>query len=524
VQTTFRRSRDPERTDPRYVVASVPTRGHRWLVFAVVLTLVVGVVARFATASHLWLDEALAVNIARLPLGDLFEALRHDGAPPLYYLILHGWMRVFGTGDFAVRALSGVFAVAALPVMWVAARRLAGPRVAWAAVLLLAASPFAVRYSTEARMYSLMALLVLIAYVALSDLLDHFSWPAAAGVALGTGLLLLTHYWSFFLLAVVVAMVGRRALSGAKRAEARRALLALAAGIGLFLPWLPSFAYQMAHTGTPWAGRPDIGAVFDTVTRFAGGPWDPGLALSLVCYALIVLALFGVARGPRRIELDLRSRPGGRHLAVATFATLLLATVVGMVSGSAYAVRYAAVVAPLFVLLVALGTRVFEDPRLFRGILTVAVILGLIAVVPNVLGERTTAPKVAAAIAAGAAPGDVVAYCPDQLGPSVSRLLPEGLVHVTFPESPLGPERVEWVDYETRTRAARTAPFAEMLLARAGPGHDIWVVWAPGYRTFSTKCSALVDRLEQARPDMTRVVKVKPKMVEHPGLVRFRAN
>ena len=74
-----------------------------------------GVVLRFVTRSPLWLDEALSVNIARLPLGDIPEALRHDGHPPLYYFMLHGWMQAFGTGDIAVRALSGVLAVVALP-------------------------------------------------------------------------------------------------------------------------------------------------------------------------------------------------------------------------------------------------------------------------------------------------------------------------------------------------------------------------------------------------------------------------
>ena len=59
-----------------------------WLAVAVV----VAVVLRFVTTSDLWLDEALTVNIAKLPLGDLRAALLRDGAPPLYYVLLHGWM------------------------------------------------------------------------------------------------------------------------------------------------------------------------------------------------------------------------------------------------------------------------------------------------------------------------------------------------------------------------------------------------------------------------------------------------
>ena len=53
--------------------------------------LVGGLFFYFYTRSDLWLDEALSVNIARLPLVDLHEALRHDGAPPLYYVLLHFW-------------------------------------------------------------------------------------------------------------------------------------------------------------------------------------------------------------------------------------------------------------------------------------------------------------------------------------------------------------------------------------------------------------------------------------------------
>ncbi|HMA46222.1 MAG TPA: hypothetical protein VKP11_03310, partial [Frankiaceae bacterium] len=66
--------------------------------WALVAVVAAGAVLRFTTGSHLWLDEALTVEIARRPLGGLFHALRHDGAPPLYYLILHVWIKVFGDG------------------------------------------------------------------------------------------------------------------------------------------------------------------------------------------------------------------------------------------------------------------------------------------------------------------------------------------------------------------------------------------------------------------------------------------
>src|ERR687897_1255598 len=143
----------------------LPGRRTAWLVPTILIgVVVVGVALRFVQRSPLWLDEALSVNIAKLPVGDMFEALRHDGHPPFYYLVLHAWMSVFGEGDGAVRALSGILAVAALPLTWIAGRRIAGPSGARWALAVAALSPYLVRYATETRMYSMVMLLVLAGY------------------------------------------------------------------------------------------------------------------------------------------------------------------------------------------------------------------------------------------------------------------------------------------------------------------------------------------------------------------------
>ena len=64
------------------------------------------------------------MNIARLPLRRLPDALRHDGSPPLYYAMSHVWMRVFGTGDIAVRALPGLLGVITIPLAYLCGGRL----------------------------------------------------------------------------------------------------------------------------------------------------------------------------------------------------------------------------------------------------------------------------------------------------------------------------------------------------------------------------------------------------------------
>ncbi len=162
--------------------------------------MVIGVGLRFWAPTPMWLDEALSVNIARLPVTQIPRALAHDGAPPLYYLLLHAWMLVFGQSDLAVRALSGVVSVISLPFFWVAGHRLGGRAVAWITFFLALSSPFAINYATTARMYSLMILWTLLGFLALARALED-ARPARL-IALGavTAAMLYTHYWAFYLL------------------------------------------------------------------------------------------------------------------------------------------------------------------------------------------------------------------------------------------------------------------------------------------------------------------------------------
>jgi hypothetical protein len=494
-------------------------------VAALAAVVAVGVVLRFWTRSELWLDEALSVNIAELKLGSMLEALRSDGHPPLYYLLLHGWIGLFGDGDVAVRSLSGVLSVATLPLAWFAGRRYAGTVGATAALVLLATSPFAVRYATEARMYSLVMLLVLGGWLAVRRAVERPTTPRLALVALVSGLLLLTHYWAFYLLAVAALYFlwsGWRAGAGPRRERALRVVGALAAGGILFLPWLPGFLSQMSSTGTPW-GRPARPAdvVMWSLGDFGGGAqYGEALLLGLATALLAVVALLARPIDGHRIELDLRTRPKARPEAIVLAGTLAMGVVAGFATGSAFASRYASMVFPLLLLLAALGVAVFVRPGVRRGILAVLVVVGLVFCGRNVVVQRTQAGQLASTIAADAQPGDVVAFCPDQLGPAVSRLLPEGLETVTFP-SLTGPERVDWVDYAERMAAGDPAEFARDVDRRAG-GSTIWFVFATGYRTLDRKCERAAIELQLLRGVREELVE-SGLQFEHGYLSRYPA-
>ncbi len=122
---------------------------------------VLAAVLRFhaLAARTFWFDEGVSIGIARLDWYNFGRILwRREANMSLYYLLLRGWV-LFGQSEAFVRGLSVLFALATIPVLYFLGRRLFNSRVGLIAAALLAVNAYHVRYSQEARSYSLMVLL-----------------------------------------------------------------------------------------------------------------------------------------------------------------------------------------------------------------------------------------------------------------------------------------------------------------------------------------------------------------------------
>ncbi len=494
----------------------------RLIVAAIAVSIAIGILLRFVIRSDLWLDEALSVNIAHLPVSQIPTWLKHDGAPPLYYVLLHYWMSLFGTSDVAVRSLSGVFSVASLPLAWYCGKRIGGRSTAWIAVVVLVASPYAVVYATTARMYSIEIFLVFAGILVVRRAFERPTLDRVALLALLAAIIVYTQYWGLYLVvAVGLFLLGTALRAPEHRAAAVRLLIALAIGAATFAAWLPTFAYQAQHTGTPWgqAQLPPtpIGLTFQD---FSGGNEHEGWVLIFVLFALLLVGVFGMAVDRTHIALDLRTQPNVRWEAAVGGAALVIGTTLAWIGRSAFQSRYASIVFPFFVLIVARGISCFSDPRVRNSIIAVVVAVGFVGCVRNAATNRTEAGEVAAILRAEAKPGDVVLYCPDQVGPAVHRLVQPGLDEMTYPLLHT-PALVDWVDYTKVIAAHPPATVARQVLALAGH-RTIWFVSAPGYRTHEAVCDPLAAYLARSRPEQVRLAP-NTDFFELPGLQEFPA-
>jgi hypothetical protein len=174
---------------------------------------------------------------------------------------------------------------------------------------------------------------------------------------------------------------------------------------------------------------------------------------------------------------------------------------------------------PLFVLAGSVGVGTLR-PRLRYAVLALIAILGLSTSIHTIKEPRTQAGEIAAALRARARPGDVVVYCPDQVAPDTSRLIPAsaGLRQYAFPTS-APPEIINWTDYARRNAAGDPERFARDSVDGAD-GANVWLVMSPGYRTYGLKCEQLIAAFQSRLGPQHFVVPIGD-FFEHMGLVRF---
>jgi hypothetical protein len=492
---------------------------------AVAVVVAAGVALRVRAGSSLWLDEAISVDIARLPLGDVTEALRRDGHPPLYYAVLHLWTGVVGTGDTAVRALSGVFGVATLPVMWCLGRRLGGRSTATVTLLLVATSPFAVRYATEARMYALVTFLAAAGHLAVLRAEEAPTVRRLALVAATATALVLTHYWGVWLVgaALAVLLLSTRHDGGPapgppadRRRPGRRVPprpRVAAGGLGTRRPAPGPRGPGRSSPSTPGSTPCSTsGAASGSADGSPPCSWWPAVGLAVAARPV----------GRWRVEIDLRTVPGVRRG--------------GRRRGRDDAPRHRrrrrhrlGLPAP-----VRRRRRARHPPGRRRGHRPPPR-----PAAPGRGGRRAGRGRAGGGGAGGrdapdaggggwpppwtpgAGPHDVVAYCPDQLRPSVEHAR-QGTagVALTFPAgSP--PGRIDWVDYTERIASSSVDAFVASVLSRAGPDGAVWLVSADGYRGFDEDCEEIRAGLGRARGAGTEVVAVDPSAYETHLLERF---
>ncbi|HEX4194621.1 MAG TPA: glycosyltransferase family 39 protein [Stellaceae bacterium] len=443
--------------------------------------LLVGIVAlalrlHGLAAKPLWLDEVSTLHRATIGFSAMVTQSLHSKHYPSYFALIWLVAKLGGVSPWVLRLPSAVFGAIAAALVVVIGRDADRPRTGIAAGLLLAFSPFDIQYGQEARSYTLVAALILVALWGLVRLARQTTTRQAtarekqhqreqgggrgAWLAYGGGTLAALCVLNVAIPWLVASNVAAGVI--AWRARARRVFLrrwavTQAVILALWLPALAAVAYfsnGAALEGPGWALSEKwsalwaiIGPVYlDRISAFI--TFDmlpasvPGLSLLIAA-----LAAYGAWR--------LRQKPSA--LIVIGCAACVLPLLLLLVSRITPVLvpRYFAWSAAPFFILAGAGIARLRSWR-YAGALAAFVLVGLVNLEPYYHAETKPRWDLAdARLSSETQPGDVVLfnswdayYVASSLGKQ-SGLDPQTLAMTWKPED----------------------------AARFEPGHALWVVF-----------------------------------------------
>ena len=278
-------------------------------------------------APSLWVDEAFTAYAVREHLVN-----PEDQYHWLYYAAITPWTTIAGTTEWALRFPSVVSATVACALLVVLARPVFGRAVALVSGVLLATSPFLVQWSQQARSYSTVLAVGILATLLLLRAMDKGSRAAWAVYGLAFSFVFVLQPVSALVLvpahAVLAASRGKHVLP--------HALLAPCIVLVLGVPW--AFARARQTPADNWLERPSPGDALSTLANVSGAF---GLGLVLAIVGLFVLRRAG--------RTDLAVWLGA--WAFGPFALALVASFLKPI----YLDRYLITAAPGFALLAAVA-------------------------------------------------------------------------------------------------------------------------------------------------------------------------
>lgn len=274
-----------------------------------IILLVAFVVRLISLGDHsAWYDESFSILFARNDMGTMLagtvDAVEH---PLLYYATLSGWMGLVGQSVLMVRLYSVFTGLLTIALVYQVTRHLFrfNARAGLAAALIMTFAPFHVQYSQETRMYSLMALLLMVATLIMVRWWcgDKRNWTIAA-FGLACGLAMHTQQLAAFYLVAL----GLTAFLMRRRDVIVRTIIGAVLALAIFAPWLLTLPAQISQFNAQyWITSPDIAQGLLTWRVFLGGGLEVDLTQSMLLFggaifvlALLLFQIWVYSRKPRR--------------------------------------------------------------------------------------------------------------------------------------------------------------------------------------------------------------------------------
>jgi len=298
--------------------------------------------------TSLWGDEAFSAVACQKPFFAMMQVVFKDTSPPLMYLIMWTWFRIFGSSEIAIRSLSLLFYLGTTLVVYLIGKKLFDSKTGIIASLLTFFNPFLFPYAFEGRMYfCLLFFVVLSFYFLVSEKKTGYILSAAAA--------LYCHH--FAILAVLSQFIWQTTQIKKPISKNIPALIKPYLLIALlYLPWLyPLYQQTKLVAGGFWLGKPELKDLAGIFHHFL----THKLVIKAQNFIIVLAAALLALRKWQKKQI-------GSDLFLLTWAIVpaLLAFLISQTKLSIFYERYLLYSVPPIMLILASRTRKISIPLL----------------------------------------------------------------------------------------------------------------------------------------------------------------
>jgi mannosyltransferase len=329
-----------------------------WLILG--FSTIVGAALRLHLLSgrSIWIDEGASISFATLPWPSFLRTLwGYQGNMALYYFVLRPWIRL-GDSEFAVRSLSVLFGVLTIPAIYFLGTRLFDRATGLTAAALLSVHSFHIHWSQEARGYSLLTLLLVVAAYFLVCALESTErkeyWGYWIAFTISAALSFYAHIFAVFVLAAFALSI---AFPKPFRVQTRTVVVVAIVFEHLIAPMALFVLVNHSGNQISWLPRPSPAEIWEFVLLLTG----QGGILLLALYACLAGWVF--MRPAGMIEREWEKEKWAVRLLVLWLFLPPLLTLAATPFRLLFYPRYMVMCVPAMVLLAARGvTRWYHAP------------------------------------------------------------------------------------------------------------------------------------------------------------------
>jgi len=320
-------------------------------------------------ARDFWIDEAASWEFARLGWGNFWKVMwQYEANMVFYYVLLRVWLYL-GDSEWMIRSLSVIFGVATILAVYHLGVCLFGRKAGVISAALLAVHTFHIRYSQEARSYSLLVLLlVLSTYFFCRAIESPRGKKYWAAYVIISALAIYAHTLAAFALMAQWLSLG----FARSRSVGPSAVLGTLGALALLVAPMAAFLMLQNKGQVDWIPQPTLQSFFEFIHFLTG---EGGRVLIIMYAAFCFLSLLPLTRQDPA-TLIMSSERWHVRLVTLWLVLPILATLGVSLIKPLFFLRYMIMCVPAVVLLAGHGITKLNriSPRL-KPVLPLAVIL-----------------------------------------------------------------------------------------------------------------------------------------------------